>query len=154
MQQIDLALSWSCRPFLGGGTYKTKVNFLMVPRWILLSLQYIRTGKKEFLNLKSVLTLHIDPQHLKITIWGSKIRIVTENISARPEGDEKSQSEACQKYGLSLSCREQKSGFWVLWSFNFWCFYRYHVSAYKLGLHWVEDVREFWHCGNFSIFLI
>ena len=47
-----------------GGTYKTKVNFLMVPRWILLSLQYIRTGGKEFLNLVSVLTLHIDPQYL------------------------------------------------------------------------------------------
>ena len=50
---------------LRGGTNKTKVNFFMVPRWILLSLQYIRMGKKEFLNLVTVLTLHIDPQYLK-----------------------------------------------------------------------------------------
>ena len=53
-------------PYTRGGTNKTKVNFLMVPRWILLSLQYIRTGKKEFSNLEFVLTLHIDPQNLKI----------------------------------------------------------------------------------------
>ena len=38
------------------------------PKWILLSFQYIRTGKKEFLNLEFVLTLHIDPQNLKITM--------------------------------------------------------------------------------------
>ena len=30
------------------------------PKWILLSFQYIRTGKKEFLNLVIALTLHID----------------------------------------------------------------------------------------------
>ena len=47
-----------------GGTYKTKVNFLIVPRWILLSFQYIRPRKKEFLNLVSVLTPHIWPEFL------------------------------------------------------------------------------------------
>ena len=32
-----------------------KLNFLMIPKWILLSFQYIRTEKKEFLNLVTVL---------------------------------------------------------------------------------------------------
>ena len=52
----------------GGGTIETKTDFLKVFKWILLSFQYIRTGKKEFLNLVTVLTLHIDPQNLKITM--------------------------------------------------------------------------------------
>ena len=64
-----------------GGANKTKVHFLMVPRWILLSLQYIRTGKKEFSNLASVLTLHIDPQNLKITIIESRIKVVVDPLS-------------------------------------------------------------------------
>ena len=38
-----------------------------------MSLQYIRTGEKEFLNLVSVLTLHIDPTYFKIPIIGSKM---------------------------------------------------------------------------------
>ena len=45
-----------------------------------MSLQYIKTGEKEFLNLVSVLTLHIDPQILKITIIGSKIKVVVNFI--------------------------------------------------------------------------
>ena len=45
-----------------------------------MSLQYIRTGEKEFLNLVSVLTLHLDPQILKITIIGSKIKVVVNFI--------------------------------------------------------------------------
>ena len=50
---------------IGGGGLNPEFE---KPKWILLSLQYIRTGKKEFLNLESVLTLHIDPQNLKITM--------------------------------------------------------------------------------------
>ena len=41
-----------------------------------MSFQYIRTGKKEFLDLVTVLTLHIDPQNLEIPIIGSKIKVV------------------------------------------------------------------------------
>ena len=61
-----------------GGTIETKIDFLKVFKWILLSFQYIRTGKKEFLNLVTVLTLHIDPQNLKIPIIGSKIKVVAD----------------------------------------------------------------------------
>ena len=39
-----------------------KTNFLKVPKWILLWFQYIRPGKKEFLDLESILTLHIGPE--------------------------------------------------------------------------------------------
>ena len=46
---------------LGGGTKYECWN----PKWISMSFQYIRSGKKEFLNLVTVLTLHIDPQYLK-----------------------------------------------------------------------------------------
>ena len=44
-----------------GGNQMGNFNFLMIPKWILLSFQYIRMGEKEFLNLVTVLTLHIDP---------------------------------------------------------------------------------------------
>ena len=47
-----------------------KTNFLKVPKWILLWFQYIRPGKKEFLNLVSILTLHIGPE---ISHFGPKI---------------------------------------------------------------------------------
>ena len=45
-----------------GGTIGPKINFLKVPKWILLWFQYIRPGKKEFLDLESILTLHIGPE--------------------------------------------------------------------------------------------
>ena len=45
-----------------GGTIGPKINFLKVPKWILLWFQYIRSGKKEFLDLESILTLHIGPE--------------------------------------------------------------------------------------------
>ena len=45
-----------------GGTMGAKTNFLKVPKWILLWFQYIRPGKKEFLDLESILTLHIGPE--------------------------------------------------------------------------------------------
>ena len=35
-------------------------------------------GEKEFLNLVTVLTLHIDPQNWKITIIGSQIKIMAD----------------------------------------------------------------------------
>ena len=47
-----------------GGTIGPKINFLKVPKWILLWFQYIRSGKKEFLDLESILTLHIGPEIL------------------------------------------------------------------------------------------
>ena len=53
-----------------GGTMGAKTNFLKVPKWILLWFQYIRPGKKEFLNLVSILTLHIGPEILN---FGPKI---------------------------------------------------------------------------------
>ena len=37
-------------------------------------------GEKEFLNLVTVLTLHIDPQNLKITIMGPKNKVVVNPI--------------------------------------------------------------------------
>ena len=37
-------------------------------------------GGKEFLNLVTVLTLHIDPQNLKITIMGPKNKVVVNPI--------------------------------------------------------------------------
>ena len=37
-------------------------------------------GGKEFLNLVTVLTLHIDPQNLKIPIIGSKKKVVVNPI--------------------------------------------------------------------------
>ena len=37
-------------------------------------------GEKEFLNLVAVLTLHIDPQNLKITIMGPKNKVVVNPI--------------------------------------------------------------------------
>ena len=68
-----------------GGTMGAKTNFLKVPKWILLWFQYIRPGKKDFLNLVTVLNLHIDHQHFenhyvrvknqscrKLYIWVSK----------------------------------------------------------------------------------
>ena len=39
-----------------------------------MSFQYIRMGEKEFLNLVTVLTLHIDPQNLKIPIIGARAK--------------------------------------------------------------------------------
>ena len=45
-----------------GGNQMGKSNFSIIPKWILLSFQYIITGEKEFLNLVTVLTLHIDRQ--------------------------------------------------------------------------------------------
>ena len=54
------------KPKLGprgrGGNQMGKSNFSMIPKWIILSFQYTRTGEKEFLNLVTVLTLHIDRQ--------------------------------------------------------------------------------------------
>ena len=44
---------------LGGGNQMKKINFLVNPKWILLSFQYIRMVKKEFLIIGSILTLHI-----------------------------------------------------------------------------------------------
>ena len=52
---------WRRSPLVGGGTKYECWN----PKWISMSFQYIRSGKKEFLNLVTVLTLHIDPQYLK-----------------------------------------------------------------------------------------
>ena len=46
---------------IGGGTKYECWD----PKWISMSFQYIRSGKKEFLNLVTILTLHIDPQYLK-----------------------------------------------------------------------------------------
>ena len=63
-----------------GGNQMRNFNFLMIPKWILLSFQYIRMGEKEFLNLVTVLTLHIDPQNLKIPIIGSKKKVVVNPI--------------------------------------------------------------------------
>ena len=71
--QLLVAGSWNLLTLLaltgalivGGGTIGTKTDFLKVFKWILLSFQYIRTGKNEFLNLVTVLTLHTDPQYLK-----------------------------------------------------------------------------------------
>ena len=48
-----------------GGTIGTKIDFLKVFKWILLWFQYIRPGKKEFLNLVTVLNLHIDHQNFE-----------------------------------------------------------------------------------------
>ena len=59
-------------PASRGGNQMGKFNFLMIPKWILLSFQYIRMGEKEFLNLVTVFTLHIDLQNLKIPIIGQK----------------------------------------------------------------------------------
>ena len=42
-----------------GGNKMKKINFLVNPKWILLSFQYIRMVKKEFLIIGSILTLHI-----------------------------------------------------------------------------------------------
>ena len=47
-----------------GVTNRTKIDFLKVPKWILLWFQYIRPGEKEFLDLVHVLTLHISPEVL------------------------------------------------------------------------------------------
>ena len=59
-----------------GGNQMVKFNFLMIPKWILLSFRYIRTEKKEFLNLVTVLTLHIDPQYLKKSLYkGQKSKL-------------------------------------------------------------------------------
>ena len=55
---------------IGEGDQMGRCNFLMIPKWILLSIQYIRTGENEFLNLVTVLILHIDPQNLTIPIIG------------------------------------------------------------------------------------
>ena len=63
-----------------GGTIGTKTDFLKVFKWILLSFKYIRTGKTEFLNLVTVLTLLPDPKNLKIPIIGSKLKIVVNFI--------------------------------------------------------------------------
>ena len=46
-----------------GGNQMGIFNFSMIPKWILLAFQYIRTGEKEFLNLVTVLTLHIAHQN-------------------------------------------------------------------------------------------
>ena len=58
-----------------GGTIGTKINFLKVFKWILLWFQYIRPGKKELLNLVSLLTLL---KILKSTTTGSKIKVVVD----------------------------------------------------------------------------
>ena len=75
----------NCKGPIRGGTIGTKIDFLKVFKWILLWFQYIRPGKKEFLNLVTVLNLHIDHQHFenhyvrvknqscrKLYIWVSK----------------------------------------------------------------------------------
>ena len=49
----------------GGGTIGTKIDFLKVFKWILLWFQYIRPGKKEFVNLVTVLNLHIDHKYFE-----------------------------------------------------------------------------------------
>ena len=59
--QACLHWKWQARLQIGGGTKYECWN----PKWISMSFQYIRSGKKEFLNLVTVLTLHIDPQYLK-----------------------------------------------------------------------------------------
>ena len=56
---IQIMLVWDIDR---GGTMGAKTNFLKVPKWILLWFQYIRSGKKEFLDLESILTLHIGPE--------------------------------------------------------------------------------------------
>ena len=61
-----------------GGTNRTKINFLMFPKWILLWFQYIRPGKKEFLDLVHVLTLHISPEVLHF--W---LKIALEIVTGR-----------------------------------------------------------------------
>ena len=61
---------------VGGGT-KCECCY---PKWILMSFQYIRMGEKEFLNLVTILTLHIDPQNLKIPIIGQKNKVVVNPI--------------------------------------------------------------------------
>ena len=56
-----MIITFTATLMVGGGTKYECWN----PKWISMSFQYIRTGKKEFLNLVTVLTLHIDPQYLK-----------------------------------------------------------------------------------------
>ena len=49
-----------------------QVNPIVIPIY--------KNGGKEFLNLVTVLTLHIDPQNLKIPIMGPKKKVVVEPI--------------------------------------------------------------------------
>ena len=53
------ALHLLCTHSTRGGNQMKKINFLVNPKWILLSFQYIRMVKKEFLIIGSILTLHI-----------------------------------------------------------------------------------------------
>ena len=56
-------------------------------------------GEKEFLNLVTVLTLHIDPQNLKITIIGSKMNVVVNFIY----GYQTLSGEKCKSNGKIIS---------------------------------------------------
>ena len=78
---LEQKLQISCTRSRGGGPNHDSQMF----KWILLWCQYIRPGKKDFLNLVTVLNLHIDHQHFenhyvrvknqscrKLYIWVSK----------------------------------------------------------------------------------
>ena len=56
-------------------------------------------GEKEFLNLVAVLTLHIDPQNLKIPIIGPKKKVVVNFIY----GYQNLSGEKCKSNGKRIS---------------------------------------------------
>ena len=56
-------------------------------------------GGKEFLNLVTVLTLHIDPQNLKIPIIGSKKKVVVNPIY----GHQNLSGEKYKRHGKRIS---------------------------------------------------
>ena len=56
-------------------------------------------GEKEFLNLVTVLTLHIDPQNLKIPIIGPKNKVVVNPIY----GYQNLSGEKCKSNGKRIS---------------------------------------------------
>ena len=111
----------------------------MVPRWILLSLQYMRTGKKEFLNLASVLTLHIDLQNLKIPIIGSKIKVVEcgqcdQNLckkDAKPMEKDLAQSDLPVRRKFPKTT--QKCNFYEKWHFRV---VQVYPAQFTINMYW------------------
>ena len=60
-----------------------------------------------------------------------------------------------RRWVFAATSKSGDCGFWDFWSYNFWfCFESSHMSVYKLGYYWEEDVVGFWHSENCQTFLM
>ena len=71
-------------------------------------------GGKEFLNLVTVLTLHIDPQNLKIPIIGPKNKVVVNPIY----GYQNLSGEKCKSNGKRFSSIRHTRDNFFFWPHN------------------------------------